>query len=39
MEVEVMVAGVNDGTNPKQVGIKHNEQADWPLYHYFRTLI
>jgi hypothetical protein len=31
MEVEVMVTGVNDKTNQKHLGIKHNGQADWPL--------
>jgi hypothetical protein len=39
MEVEVMVTGVNDGTNKRQVGIKQTGHEDWSLQRYFRTLL
>ena len=31
MEVEVVVTGVNDGTNQRQVGITRTGHADWSL--------
>jgi hypothetical protein len=31
MEEEVMVTGVNDGTNQMQAGIKYNGQEEWPF--------